>query len=690
MQRMYSKLLGRVLPAPVMRSPRAPVLREEIAQHGIDPMNLDFRVDPRADFYRFANGGWLDRTPIPLDRGRYGVFEELRDRTREQLLNLLSGLTSSSALREGSDEWKAVEFFKQGIDVATRNAQGVDPIRPILDAINGIDDLPSLHTFQQHALTFYVTGLFQPWIPSVKEGVPTNAVYLYGPFLGMYNRDYYLVDNEANQQVRARYVATCARLLAHIGYDQARAQKAAQAVYDLERAFAKMTFTSRERQGRAQQYTPASIADLSTQYPPMDWTTYFQIVGLADIERIIVTQPRYLSALPDIVNQTSLETLKDYYKLEVLWSFAPTLSEEIETTAFEFRGKVLRGREDQEPVEERVLSLLNAFLGEALGKLYVAEYFPPEAKTRITELVDALKLSFRYRLESCPWLASDSKVRALEKLDRLGIKVGYPDHWRSYEAVSIEASFAMSFLGAFRAEARRVLNQAGKPIDRDQWFVPPQEVNAFYISENNEIIFPAAILQLPYFDHRADMAFNFGAIGSVIGHEMTHAFDLDGATFDAEGNLNDWPTMADYERFQQLKHRVMAQYNALEVRPGLFVNGRLAINEIIADLGGVQLAYDALRRCRGTRTWPWRWRTTRAAAAPRLTDEQRFFVAWASCAREVFHDETLAMAVQTDPHLPGSVRGSQPLRNMGAFIAAFDIRRGDPMYLSPKERVAVW
>jgi len=422
----------------------------------------------------------------------------------------------------------------------------------------------------------------------------------------------------------------------------------------------------------------------------MDWTAYFQIIGLADIERIIVTQPRYLSALLDIINQTSLETLKAYYKLEVLWSFPPMLSEEIEAIAFGFRGKVLQDREDQEPVEERVLSPLNAFLGEALGKLYVAEYFPPEAKTRITELVDALKLSFRYRLESCPWLASDSKVRSLEKLDKLGVKVGYPDHWRSYEAVSIEASFAMSFLSAFRAEARRVLNQAGKPMDKDQWFVPPQEVNAFYISENNEIVFPAAILQLPYFDHRADLAFNFGAIGSVIGHEMTHAFDLDGAKFDSEGNINDWPTMADYERFQQLKHRIITQYNALQVRPGLFVNGRLAINEIIADLGGMQLAYDALRRCRGTRTWPWRRWTMRAAAAPSLTEEQRFFVAWASCTRELFHEETLVMTVATDPHLPGAVRGSQTLRNMDAFFAALDIRPGDPMYLSPKERVAVW
>jgi predicted metalloendopeptidase len=366
------------------------------------------------------------------------------------------------------------------------------------------------------------------------------------------------------------------------------------------------------------------------------------------------------------------------------------LSEEIEATAFAFRGKVLRGQEDQGPIEERVLSLLNAFLGEALGKLYVAEHFPPEAKTRIIELVDALKVSFRRRLESCSWLVSDSKVRALEKLDRLGVKVGYPDHWRSYEAVAIEASFAMSFLSAFQAEARRVLNQAGKPMDKDQWFVPPQEVNAFYISENSEIVFPAAILQLPYFDHRADLAYNFGAIGSVIGHEMTHAFDLDGAKFDAAGNLNDWPTMADYERFQQLKQRIITQYNALEVRPDLFVNGRLAINEVIADLGGVQLAHDALRRCRGSRIWPRSWWQTRAAAASWLTEEQRFFVAWATCSREQIRDDTLAMLIQTDPHLPGFIRGTQPLRNLGAFFDAFDIRPGDPVYLSPEERVVIW
>jgi predicted metalloendopeptidase len=706
----------------------APVLARQAppeAGHGINPADMDLSVDPASDFYRFANGGWLDRTPIPADEGRYGVFNEVYDRTTAQLLDLMGRLAEGGQVQGGTDEWKAVEMFRQGTDLATRNAQGVEPIRPTVDEIDAIRDLTGVHQFLEGSTFRGINGLVPIQVFPGLEDSTVNVTYLGGPYLGLPNRDYYLEEAPGNAEVRAAYVDTAAKLLGFLGYDDARARPAAQAVYDLERRLAEPTLTREEQQDFSLFNNPTAVADLATRYPLMDWPGYLETLGLKGIDPLIVTETRYLDALPAIVESTPVDVLKDYLKLELLWGASGTLSEEIEATAFAFQGGVLGGVQEQRPIAERSLETVNFALGEAVGKLYVEAYFPPEAKAQIETLVAELIRAYRLRLEANPWMTPETKATALAKLDKFRVKVGYPDRFRSYGAVAIEDSYAGTVLNALNAETRRLLQQAGKPVDKEEWGLPPQTVNAFYNPQNNEIVFPAGILQAPFFDYRADPASNYGAIGFVIGHEITHGFDIGGSQFDADGNLVNWWSEADTAAFQALNGRVVAQYDAIEVLPGVTVDGQITVGENVADLGGLQVAHDALMNALGATGVPPLPQTeatpiaspisspvVEAIASPpaspavppiaspvaspaaiafeSLTQEQRFFVAAATVWHEVTRDEALRTQVQTDSHSPAQVRGTRPLQNMDEFHAAFGIEPGDAIYLPPEERVVVW
>jgi putative endopeptidase len=691
----------------------APVLAQHDERAGLDPADMDLTVDPRQDFYRFANGGWLERTTLPSDEGAFGVFNELDDLTREQLLTLLNEVAGSDTLQEGSDEWKAAELFRQGMDIETRNEQGVAPIQPLLDEIDAIATLDDLHAFQRTAAFSWLTGLFWTYVYPDFDDSTVNAAYLSSSFLGLPNRDYYLEDDEGNAEVRAAYIATNADLLEYAGYDRAQAEAAAQAVYDFERALAEPTLTREEQQDLSLSNNPMSLAELSELYPLMDWDAYMADLGLTEIDELIVTERRYLEALDEIVQTTPLEVIKDFIKLEVMWSFADFLSEEIGDAAFAFQGGVLGGVEEQRPLEERTLDQTSGMLGEAIGRLYVDAYFPPEAKEEITALVDALIVAFRARLEANEWMSAETKAKALAKLDNLTVKVGYPDRWLSYEAVEVADSYVGSFLSAVNAETRRNLDKAGKPVDRTEWFVPPQVVNAFYDPPNNAIVFPAAILQPPFFDFQADPAANFGAIGSVIGHEITHGFDLQGAQFDAEGNLGNWWTEEDYARFDELNQRVVAQYGAVEVLPGLNVDGQITVTENVADLGGVQVAYDALGVYLAAQGEAEAMASPAASpvaelatpesspmASPMaspvaisfesLTPQERFFIAAATTWRQQIRDEALETQVRVDVHAPAELRATLPIRNMDEFHEVFGTEPGDAMYLPPQERIVIW
>ena len=660
--------------------------------YGIDPANMDFGVSPREDFYRFANGGWLEQTEIPDDKSSYGTFTELYDITLEQLLAILDEAVSGQrALAAGSDEDKAVRMWQQGIDVDTRNAAGLTPIATILAEIDAIADLAAYHEFLQGAMFFGLTGSLPIGVSPDLRDSGINAVYLGGPWLGLPNRDYYLEDG--NEAVREAYVATNAKMLERLGREPEDARAAAQAVYDLEAALAATTLTREDRQNPELSYNPLTVTELGERYPGMDWRAYLEELDIADTDRLIATQVGYLDALNGILEQTSIETLRDYLRLQLLWDFSNNLDLDLEETAFTFL-QSLGGAPTMPPIEERALSQTSGLMGDALGRLYVAEYFPPEAKQEMEALVARIVAAFGDRLEHNAWMTPETREKALAKLAALRVKVGYPDEWETYEDVEIGESYAETVLSAANASLRESLAEAGQPVDREEWGMNAQTANAYYSPLNNEIVFPAAILQPPFFDYRADPASNYGAIGFIIGHEITHGFDLQGSRFDANGNLEEWWTTEDRARFEALNQDLVAQYDAIEVLPDLFINGQLTVTENVADLGGIETAYDAFQSLLEEESAAAESGSAAASSAgddvADLTPDQRFFIAAATVWRGKMRDEALTTRIRSGVHSPPAVRATQPLRNTDEFYDAFGIVEGDPMNLAPAERVRIW
>jgi putative endopeptidase len=652
-------------------------------QQSIVRPDMDLTADPRQDFFRYATGGWQDHTEIPADESAYNIYAQLDDLTREQLLGLLDRLADSDQLPVGSDEWKAVQLFAQAKDLKTRNAQGIEPIRGDLARIDAVSTLEEFYTLlREEFLTSNIYGLYGVYVQPDYADSSVYAAWYSGPWLGMPNRDYYWDDDEGNEDIRQAYRAMNVALLEHVGYDTARAEQATGRVYDLEKRLAQPILRPEDWNDPTNYYHPRPVTDLIAANPDFDWPAFLEILGIPDLETVAVTEERYLESVDDIVAATDLETLKDYLTLQVLWSTAGALSEELGDITFAFYDQTLGGTEEQRPIEERALGAVNDSLGFALGKLYVEEYFPPEAKAQIEDMTRHIVAATRVRIEGLDWMAPETKAAALTKLDTLRVKIGYPDTWRTYEGVTIEESLAQTLRSASLAETQRWLARVGKPVDRDEWLSLPQEVNAYYNPSNNEIVLFAGILQPPFYVYGADLAYNYGATGMTIGHEITHAYDEAGSQFDANGNLADWWTEADHAKFEALTAGVAEQYSTIEVLPGAFVDGNLTISENIADMGGLQIAYDALQLALAESGDP--------GLIDGLTPDQRFFIAYALSSVEEAREESLRTQLQTDYHAPLAVRAVQPSRNMDAFFEAFAIEPGDPMYLPPEERIVIW
>ena len=677
-----------------------PVASPVAGGQGIDLANLDFSANPRDNFYQFANGGWLARTEIPADRPSTGVFVELRDESVRRQIALLEG---AAGAEPGSDEAKAVALFDQGMDLEERNRLGVAPIQDALDRIAAIDSRDAYHAYLRRAPFDGVAATLPlSVLPDVNDS-DVYGLYLGGPTLGLPNRDYYLEDDPANLAVREAYVENTAALLRFAGYAEEEAAEAAQAIYDFEEQLAAETLTREQERDFTLQNNPLGLAELAERYPAMDWQAYLDALGISGVETVIATQEGYLDALPDIMAETPVETLRAYLTLRLLRAWDQALGEDLEETSFAF-SQALSGVEEQPPLEERVLDAVNAALPDAVGRLYVDAYFPPEAKAEIETLTADVLESFRARLEANPWMTPETKERALEKLDTVAVKVGYPDEWETYEEVEVADAFAGTLRSAAEAALRRDYAKAGQPVDRTEWDIPAQLVNAFYNPLANEIVFPAGILQPPFFDPEADPAPNYGAIGYVIGHEITHGFDLSGSQFGPTGNLENWWTEADRERFLALNAELAAQYDAIEVAPGLFVDGQITVGENAADLGGVQVAYDALLRRLAEEAGATPVAvpdmdlgvatpvaaTAAVEVAPPFTPEQRFFISAATVWRNKVRPEFLELLVRSDVHAPGSVRAVQPLRNEDAFFAAFGIGPDDAEWFAPAARIVIW
>jgi len=691
----------------IVLSSFGPALGQGGQLRGLDPADMDLSVDPADDFYRFANGGWLDRTSIPDSESRYGVFTELQDLTHDQVLDILESASADGTLEAGTDPWKAAEMFRQGTDLEARNALGIAPIQPILNDIAAIQDMDDFHVFHRTAIFSGFGSLFGISVEGDLRENSVNAVYLDPGYIGLPNRDYYLDEDEDTLAIRDAYIATSAELLEYLGYDEVTARSAAEAVYALEHSLAAATMTREDEQNFDLFYNPRTLQELTGMYPLMDWDAYLAALGLSAAESLIVTDVGYFEALAGIVADTPVDVLKTYLELELLWSTAGYLSEDIESTVFAFYGGVLNGVTEQLPLDERVLSEVNGSFADAVGQLYVEAYFPPEAKEEITELVDALIVSFGHRIDANLWMSPETKVMAHEKLDGMTVKVGYPDVWETYEGAGIGDSYFATAWSVMEMNTRQNLAQFGEPVDTTKWDMPVQTVNAYYNPVANEIVFPAAILQAPFFDYQADPALNFGGIGYVIGHEITHGFDLQGSQFDAKGNLSDWWAEGDYDRFVELNDELAAQYSAIEVLPGYHVNGQLTVTENAADLGGLQVAYDALQIHLAqegqldTLASPVVTVSATPVVSPMaspvamvdiatLTPQQAFFVSAATIWRELSRDEAQIYLLRVDPHSPARVRAVVPAQNMDAFYEAFDIGPGDAMYVAPEDRLVIW
>ncbi|MGN6484890.1 MAG: M13 family metallopeptidase [Thermomicrobiales bacterium] len=668
----------------VAQTPVASPVASPVAatSHGIQIADMDLSVAPGYDFFRFANGGWVDRATIPAGRGRFSTFDEISQRVDAQLQAIVDGTAPDAS----TDLGKARLVYDMSLDWETRNAQGVGPIQPVLDRIAAIATTDELMTYlATQGVVDRTSGYFAFGAgPSADDA--TLMVGHLGPAGLALPVDYYLEDSAENEQIRHAWVDATARLLEACGYSAADARTAATKLLAMDTELARiMTPQAAFSQNASLGNNPRTITDLEAALPGFPWQTWFASLGApAGMETVVVGDLQYLDGIAGVLASTPIATLRDREVAQVIWGASDLLSAEIKVIADGFDA-VQRGIADPLPDTTTALENAQSIFPDAFSRAYVEAAFPPEAKAQIEELVGFLIAAFRQRILNADWMSDETKQRAIEKLDLMTVKVGYPDTWNTYETIAIHDSLYVTFTDAAGQNEREGYARIGQPVDREAWDTPAYEVNAFYSPTRNEIVFPAAILQAPFFDPEADAASNYGSIGAVIGHEITHGFDLTGSQFDGYGNVSSWWTREDRAAFEKLNADLEAQYSAIEVLPGVHVNGEQTIGENVADFGGTQTAYDAL--------------ILHLASSPQpqpqdqvwfLTQQQRFFVANSRNFRVITTEGFLRNQVVIDAHAPGIVRATMPIRNMDAFYAAFFIQPGEPMYIAPEDRIVIW
>ena len=650
---------------------------------GISLADMDTTVSPSDDFYRFANGGWLERTEIPADEGRWSSFNELRDYNNEVLLEVLENAAASGKYDEDSDQMKAARFYEVGLDSLLAEQVGIAPLQPWLeqiDALNSVDQLPAL---MSKLRLQGISPFFSAYVTTDRKKSDEMIMHVSQGGLGLPNRDYYTQTDSTSKAIRNQYVDFIADMLGFIGYDAANAQSSARAIMQLETALAEASMNNVERRDPIKTYNKVALDELNQQTSQFQWSTFFDQLEASPVDSVVVGQPDFLQEMNKRLAQLELSTVKDYLKYNVINSAAAYLNHEIVNRNFEFYGKVIRGTDEMRPRWKRVLDETDNAVGFAVGKLYVDDVFPPAAKDSAQQMVEYIKEAFAARIDNLPWMSDDTKARAQEKLESFNVKIGYPDQWETYEDLTIgKDSYIQNVQAANAFALRDNLDKLGKPVDKKEWFMTPQTVNAYYSPTFNEIVFPAGILQPPFYDYRADAAVNFGGIGAVIGHEISHGFDDNGSRFDQDGNMNNWWTEEDREKFDARTGQLAAQYDAYEPLDSLFVNGKFTLGENIGDLGGVLAAYDGLKLYLEDQGRP--------EDIQGFTPEQRFFISWATIWRSKYKDETLRNQVMTDPHSPGMYRATGPLTNVDGFYEAFGVSADDPMYKADSARVYIW
>ncbi|HSG60263.1 MAG TPA: M13-type metalloendopeptidase [Pseudomonadales bacterium] len=643
---------------------------------GIYTDNIDDSVRAQDDFYRYTNGKWLATTEIPADKSNYGIFTVLADKAREDVQKIIENAGTS----DKPEAKKLADLYASVMDTATIETLGISVLDGLLADIEAIADADTLASYFGGALRNGVSGPFSFYINNDSKQPDRYVPYFYQAGIGLPDRDYYFRDDEKSVQTRQAYLEHIAKMYDLAGWDNGNA--AAQTIMTLETAIAEGHWTRVERRDRDKTYNLHTPTSLATLAPGVNWMAALTAAGMVDQAEFVVRNPSYFTHLGELMGKFNLADWKTYARWQVLNTYANVLPEAIDAQNFAFYGTVLKGTEAQEDRWKRAVSTVNGILGEQVGQIYVAEHFPPAAKARMNELVENLREAYRQSILDLAWMGDETKQKAIEKLQKFRPKIGYPDKWKDYSGLEIAADDLFgNTLRANRFEYDEQMAKLGSPVNRDEWFMTPQTVNAYYNPSMNEIVFPAAILQPPFFDLKADDAVNYGGIGGVIGHEMGHGFDDQGAKSDGDGVLQNWWTEQDLAEFKARTQQLVQQYNEFTVLDGEHVNGELTLGENIGDLGGLSIAYKAYQLSLGDQA---------AAEMDGFSGDQRFFLGWAQVWARKYRDEELLQRLITDPHSPSIFRTNGVVRNMPEFYQAFDVKEGDQLYLPAEQRVKIW
>jgi predicted metalloendopeptidase len=660
----------------------------------LDSANIDTSVKPEDDFFRYANGSWLKKNPVPPEYSRWGSFNELIEKNNDALHEIAekaADLQQRAAGQSNVDKTAALDvqkvgdFYASGMNESLTNGVKLAALKGELRRIGLVEDLAGLTDEIGRLHELGITSFFG--FTAGQDDKNSNVVIAqaFQGGLGLPDRDYYTKDDEASRKLRDQYLAHVTKIFTLLGDNPATAAAHAKTVLEIETSLAKPALTRVELRDPQKNYNKMSPAELQALTPDFDWSIYFKQIGLATPAAINVGQPGFFKAANEVFKTTSIDDWKTYLRWHLIHDTAPFLSKDFVDENFAFFGKTLTGTEKLKPRWKRVVSTVDNEIGEALGKLYVAEHFPPEAKQRALEMVNNLKEALSDRIKTNDWMDAPTKEEALKKLGAFAVKIGYPDKWRDYSQLKIDRGpYVLNVLRSEKFEVAREMNKIDKPVDRSEWGITPPTVNAYYNPNLNEIVFPAGILQPPFFNPDADDAVNYGGIGAVIGHEMTHGFDDQGRQYDAAGNLRDWWSPSSAKAYSERAKAIVDQYSAYEPLPGQHINGELTQGENIADIGGLKIAYAAFKKAQ--------------AAHPEeankkidgFTPDQRFFLAWAQIWRANQRDEETKLRLNTDPHSPGRFRTNGPVSNMPEFQKAFNLPDNSPMVRPAKERANIW
>lgn len=670
---------------PVMMMATVPMMGMAQNQSGLIEKNFDRNVRPQDDFYEFATGGWQKNHPLPAAYSRFGSFDQLQEDNNKRI-NTILGELQKKKYKKGTIEQKLSDFYKQALDVASRNKAGISPVKPLLDEIEKAENVASLRQLQLKYAAQGYGQQFASFFDADQKNVTMNILNLYQSGLTLGQKDYYLNNDAATVAIRDAYKKHIVRMFELYGFDKAEAQKRAEEVFKQETMVALISKSMTELRDPQANYNKMSLSEFEANYPNIPLKALTQAEGIKTeyINEMVVGQPQFFTGLNALLGLQTADDIKALMEWDVISGSSSYLTDEIREANFDFFGKTMSGRKEDYPLWKRATSQVESQMGEALGKMYAKKYFPESSKKMMVELIKNLQISLGQRIDAQTWMSDTTKANAHKKLDKFYVKVGYPNKWTDYGKLTIDPnkSFYENVMACRKfAHDKHIADKAGKPVDRDEWGMTPQTVNAYYNPTTNEICFPAGILQYPFFDPKADEAFNYGAIGVVIGHEMTHGFDDQGRQYDADGNMKDWWTAQDAKGFEKRADLYANFFSNIKVLPDLNANGRFTLGENLADHGGLQVAFNAYKNA--TAKKPLKEKNG-------FTADQRFFLAYAGVWGQNITEKEIRNRVKRDPHSLGEWRVNGALPHIDAWYKAFNVKKGDKMYLPENERLQLW